>query len=178
MNRHTRHFVAVASPTGRTPLDPSSAERRQTADRSRDSAADRGDGHREPDVGVPADPRRACRTRAPRWCVDGVADSQGPGSGTQEHKQKTPDSLHLVTSPDLALDEVNQLFRVHLEAAQVTRYRPNRPRSGDPNPTRPNLQRSWRGTVEALADRCCLGSPGWGRDTDSRLPLPEVEPPE
>jgi hypothetical protein len=73
---HARHVVGVAPPHGAAPLDlPDHAERSTTGARRCP------DGHRsprrgEPEVGLPADPRRARSSRLPS---DSQLDSSGPG---------------------------------------------------------------------------------------------------
>jgi hypothetical protein len=73
-----RHTAALAPATNRPPLDPTHQRTRTAIHNRRDPPTHHRHGHRQPDLGLPPNPRRTRRPRSPCRSVHGLADPQAP----------------------------------------------------------------------------------------------------
>jgi hypothetical protein len=85
---HPRHCPSVAPPPGHPEMDLPEPDR-TTAGQCRDRHADRAARHREPQLGIPEDSRRAAQARPPGRRIDdppGPQDAKDPASAQAAHR--------------------------------------------------------------------------------------------
>ena len=137
---HPRHRPAVAPPPGHPQVDLPQPDRTAAGQRQ-DHRADRTARHREQQLGIPADPRRAAETRPPSRRVHHPPGPQGPEDPPGTATAHRHDLAEVPAHPGID-DARHRLLPRGLRGHLAPRLRLLRDRSRHPIPPRPGRDRA------------------------------------